>query len=252
MNPREDSRPLVVQEDAPFPPNGFPTMSSDSREVLKRVPLFTHLKDPELAGLSKHLRRRAFHRGTMIFHKDQGGDALYIVESGRVRIFLPSEGGEELTVHVAGAGDVFGELALLDGRPRSASAEALEDAVTYTISREEFQRYLATAPQLAAALIELLSTRLRDLTEYAESLAFLDLEGRLAKALLQMSERYGVRGDGIEIDIDLTQAELATMVGATRERVNRALAAFRAQHLVELRGKKIVLLEPERLRQRIC
>ncbi len=226
-------------------------MSVDTRDLLKRVPLFTHLPEPELTGLSKHLRRRPFHHGTMIFHKDQAGDALYIVDSGRVRIFLPAVGGEELTVDIVNAGEVFGELALLDGHARSASAEALEDTVTYTLSREEFQRYLSTAPQVAAALIELLSNRLRQLTEYAESLVFLDLEARLAKALLQMAEQYGVRTDGIEIDLDLTQTELASMVGATRERVNRALAAFRTQRLVELRGKKIVLLDTERLRQRV-
>ncbi len=233
------------------PSREVPDMPADPQDLLKRVPLFTHLQGAELTGLSKHLRRRAFHRGTVVFHREQAGDALYIIESGRVRIFLPTEGGEELTVDILDPGEVFGELALLDGRPRSATAEAFEDTVVYTISRDEFQRFLVTAPQASAALIELHSTRLRELTEYTESLAFLDLEARLAKALLQMAERYGIRADGIEIDLDLTQTELATMVGATRERVNRALTTFRAQRLVEMRGKKIVLLDPTRLKQRI-
>jgi len=100
-------------------------------------------------------------------------------------------------------------------------------------------------------LVELLSSRLRHVTEYAESLAFLDVHARLARTLLEMSDRYGIRKDGIEIDFDLTQTDLATMVGATRERVNRALAVFRTQGLLELRGKKIVLLDTERLRQRV-
>ncbi len=226
-------------------------MSSDTRELVRRVLLFKHLQEPELTGLSKHLTRRAFHRGTMIFHKDQAGDALYIVESGRVRIFRTSESGKELEVSEAGAGEVFGELALLDGSSRSASVEAVEDTVTYTLNRDEFLRYLATAPQLAVAVIQLLSTRLRALTEYAESLAFLDLEARLARDLLQLGERHGVQADGLEINLDLNQTELATRIGATRERVNRALAAFRSQRLVELRGKKIVLLDLERLKKRI-
>lgn len=224
---------------------------ADSKELLKKASLFSQLSDDTLGDLAAQLRRRAFRRGTIIFHKDQAGDALYVVDSGRIRIFLPTPGGEELTVDVAGPGDVFGELALLDGRPRSASAESLEDAVTFSISREEFQKYLARNPRLAVSLVELLSSRLRHVTEYAESLAFLDVHARLARMLLEMAERYGVQKDGTEIDFDLTQADLGTMVGATRERVNRALAAFRAQGLIELRGRKIVLLDTNRLRQRI-
>lgn len=226
-------------------------MSSDPGLLLKQVPLFAHLTDEVLAGLTTHLRRRPFRRSTIIFHKDQAGDALYIIETGRVRLFVPAAGGEELTVDIAGPGEVFGELALLDGRPRSASAETLEDTVTHTLGRDEFQQHLAATPAFAAALVELLSTRLRHVTDYAESLAYLDVHARVARVLLEMAERYGIKADGIEIDFDLTQAELATMVGATRERVNRALASFRSQGLVELHGKKIVLRDPERLRQRI-
>ncbi len=226
-------------------------MSNDPQDLLKRVSLFKDLSGEVLAGLAPHLRRRAFRKGTMIFHKDQVGDALYIVESGRVRIFLPAEGGEELSVDLLGPGDVFGEMALLDGRPRSASVDTLEDTVTYTLSRDEFQRHLVTAPQLASGLIELLSTRLRHLMQYTETLAFLDVHARIARTLLDLAERYGVKANGIEIDFELTQAELARMVGATRERVNRALASFRTQGLVELRGKKIVILDAKRLSQRI-
>ena len=222
-----------------------------AHEILRRAPLFAGLRPDALDGLAAQLRRHTFKRGTMIFHKDQTGDALYVIESGRVRIFLPTESGTELTVEVSGPGDVFGELALLDGRPRSASAEALEDTTTFTLTREEFKAHLAATPQLAVALIELLSTRLRHVTEYAESLAHLDVHARLARTLLEMADRYGVKRNGIEIDLDLTQADLAAMVGATRERVNRALAAFRAQGLLELRGRKIALLDTTRLRQRI-
>jgi len=223
----------------------------DVHDLLRKVPLFAGLHADALDGLAAQLRRRSFKRSTMIFHKDQAGDALYVIESGRVRIFLPTESGTELTVEVSGPGDVFGELSLLDGRPRSASVEALEDTTAFTLTREEFTAHLAATPQLAIALIELLSTRLRHVTEYAESLAHLDVHARLARTLLEMGDRYGVKRNGIEIDFDLTQADLATMVGATRERVNRALAAFRAQGLLELRGRKIALLDPTRLRQRI-
>lgn len=227
-------------------------MASDLVALLKRVPLFSQLSDEMLAGLGTQLHRRAFRRATMIFHKDQEGDALYIVESGRVRIFRSKEDGKELTIDHKGAGDAFGEMALLDGLPRSASVETEEDTVTYTLSREEFQRHLATSPQLAAAVLAMLSKTLRHLMDYAESLAHLDVPARVAQELLDMAKRYGVKEDGsVLINVNLTQAELARMVGATRERVNRALASFRAQKLVELRGKKIAILDPKRLAERI-
>lgn len=227
-------------------------MSSELSELLKKVSIFSALDEQALSGLASHMRRRTLRKDTIVFHKDQAGDALYLIESGHVRIFLPTESGGELTVDIARPGDVFGELALLDGRSRSASAETIEDTSLYVLAREDFQRFLSATPQFATSLIALLSTRIRQLTEYAESLAFLDIHGRVARALLQAAERHGTKtSNGTEIDFDMTQSELASMIGATRERVNRALTSFRAQGLIELRGKKIVLLDPARLKQRI-
>lgn len=227
-------------------------MADEAGEFLKKVLLFAGLSDDTLRGLAQQLHRRTFRRGTMIFHKDQAGDALYVVASGHVGLFLPTEDGRELTVETAGPADVFGELALLDGRPRSASAKALETTNVYILNRTEFQQYVAATPQFAVGLIELLSNRLRHVTDYAESLAFLDVHARLARELLELAQRHGVKRNGrIEIEFGITQADLATRVGATRERVNRALAAFRQQGLLELRGKRIALLDPARLRRRI-
>ncbi|HLE78340.1 MAG TPA: Crp/Fnr family transcriptional regulator [bacterium] len=226
-------------------------MTGQPVDLLRKVSLFNRLPEADLAKLAGHLRARQYRKNTMLFHKDQPGDTLYVVESGHIRIFLPTATGEELTVDVAGPGDVVGELALLDGRPRSASAQTVEETAVQVLSREDFLQYLTAAPRLAAALLELLSTRLRQITEYAESLAFLDIHGRVAWALLQLAGRHGVDHQGLEIDFDMTQTELASMVGATRERVNRALASFRIQGLIELRGRKIALLDTEKLRQRI-
>jgi len=227
-------------------------MAQEGRALLRRVGLFSALPEEALEVLAPHLRRRTYRRDTMIFHRDQAGDALYIVGEGHVRIFLPGEEGAELTVDLAGPGDVFGELALLDGGARSASAEAVEDAVLYTLTREAFLRALETTPGLAVRLIELLGARLRHVTAYAESLAFLDVQARLARILLDLADRHARGRDGqtVEIGVDLTQSELASMVGATRERVNRALGALRSQGLVALRGRRIFLLDPLRLRQR--
>jgi CRP-like cAMP-binding protein len=226
-------------------------MAGEAVSLLRRAGLFSGLDATMLAGLAPHLRRRAFRKSTMIFHKDQAGDALYIVESGKVRIFLPTEAGDEFSVDVLGPGDVFGEMALLDGQPRSASAIALEDSVVHTLGHAEFQRQLAASPQLASALLAMLSRRLRHVLEYTETLASLDVYGRLARVLLDMAERHGVQDNGIVINVALTQAELATMVGATRERINRALAAFKTQRLIEMRGRKIAVLDQAKLRGRV-
>ena len=226
-------------------------MQPDPVALLRRVVLFGALGDEMLAGLAAHLRRRTFKKDTMLFHEDQAGDALYIVESGRVRIFRSAESGEELTLEVLGPGDVFGEMALLDGLPRSASAATLEDSVLDTLSRDEFQRHLTASPEFASALLAYLSQRVRHVMDYAETLAFLDVYGRVARVLLDLADRYGVKEDGMLINVDLTQAELARMVGATRERVNRALSAFRSQGILQVRGKKIVILDHKRLSGRI-
>jgi CRP/FNR family transcriptional regulator/CRP/FNR family cyclic AMP-dependent transcriptional regulator len=186
----------------------------------------------------------------MIFHRDQTGDALYIIEVGKVRIFLPTESGDEFSVDVLGPGDVFGEMALLDGQPRSASAIALEDTTTQVLGHADFQRHLTASPQFASALLGMLSRRLRHVLDNAEILASLDVYGRLARVLLDMAQRHGLQDKGIVINVALTQQELATMVGATRERINRALGTFKTQRLIEMRGRKIAVLDPTRLRER--
>lgn len=224
---------------------------TDRMALLRRVVLFRTLSDERLAVLEAGLRRHAFRRDTTIFHKGQDGDALYLIESGRVRIFLQTEAGGEHTLALLEQGDFFGELALLDERPRSASAETVEDSVLYALAREDFQRELARAPDLAMALLVAFSARQRRMTEHTESLALLDVYGRLAHVLLDMAEQHGHQEDGLVIDLQVTQAELARMIGATRERINRALAAFKAQGLIQMRGRTIVITNPQRLRARM-
>jgi CRP-like cAMP-binding protein len=227
-----------------------PTPAPD--ELLKRVPLFSALTDEDRGVLARRLQRRAFRAGVAIFHKEQTGDALYVVETGRVRLYVPTEGGEEFTVDLAGPGDVFGEMALLDGLPRSASAETLEKTTMLVLSRDDFLRQMESTPSLAVAIVAMVSRRLRNTLEYAESLAFHDLHARVARALFGLAQRYGAKvTKGVEIELELTQSDLARMVAATRERVNRTLASFRDQGLLEVRGRKIVLLNPEKLRERI-
>jgi CRP/FNR family cyclic AMP-dependent transcriptional regulator len=220
-------------------------------QLLRRVPLFANLPDRELEALASSLGKRTFGKGMIIFHGGSLGQTLYIIESGLVRIFSLSESGQELTVNLYGPGQVFGEMALLDRGPRSAGALCMERTVTYTLHRDVFERCLERTPALARGLIELLIDRLRYSTSCLESLAFLDVYGRVAGKLLELGRRHGHQGNGIEIDLRLTQGELATWVAASRESVNKVLSSFRDLGLIAVDSQGITILDWRGLEDRV-
>jgi CRP-like cAMP-binding protein len=219
--------------------------------ILRNVALFAGLSDEELEVLAGCLGRRTFGKGMIIFHKGGFGQTLYIIESGKVRIFILSESGQEISVNIYGPGEVFGELSLLDGLPRSAGAVTLEKTVTLTLRRDDFLPLLEACPGMARGIIEVLGTRLRYTTAYAENLSFLDVYGRVAAKLLELADRYGVEKEGIEIGLRLTQAELATWVAATRESVNKVLGTYRDQGLIAVEGQRITILDRKGLERRV-
>jgi CRP/FNR family transcriptional regulator len=224
-------------------------------EALRKIPLFAGLADAELEALGGCLVKRTFGKGVFIFHKDSPGHTLYLIESGHVRIFIISEAGQEISLNVYGPGEVIGELGFLDGRPRSASAVAMEPTITQALRREDFIGRLEACPRLAVHLLEILASRLRYTTAYAEGLAFLDVNGRVAARLLELADRFGARspdGCGQELDLHLTQAELASWVASSRETVNKALTGFREQGLIELAGQKITVLDRQGLWQKVA
>ncbi len=218
--------------------------------ALRSVPFFAGLSDQELQALADSLENRTFGKGAIIFHKHSPGDTMYIIESGKVRIFILSESGQEISVNVYGPGDIFGELAILDGRPRSAGAVALERTETLVLHRNDFLRHLKAHPEMAQSIIQMLSARLRYTTAYVESLAFLSVQERVAAKILELADRYGTKAEGIDIGVQLTQAELAGLVGATRESVNKALGSLRDQGLIRLEGHRITILDRSGLERR--
>jgi len=220
-------------------------------ELLRSIPLFTSLPDHELEALGRSLGKRTFGKGMIIFHRDSPGQTLYIIESGLVRIFSLSESGQEITVNLYGPGELFGEMAVLDGLPRSAGALCMERTVTYTLHRDLFLDCLARNPAQAQGVIELLSQRLRYTTYYLENLAFLDVYGRVATKLLELDERFKGKGRDRGFDLRLTQGELATWVAASRESVNKVLSQFRDQGLIGADGQVIIILDRDGLRDRI-
>ncbi|MGD9048644.1 MAG: Crp/Fnr family transcriptional regulator [Anaerolineae bacterium] len=212
-------------------------------DMLSRVTLFSRLTGQELEAVAGKLGKRTFGKDTIIFHKGSPGRSLYIIESGRVRIFLLSRSGQEIWVNVYGPGDVFGELALLDGLPRSAGAMVLEKTVVYTLYRDDFSACVEAYPRMARSIIAELCARLRYTTDYVEHLAFLDASSRVAVKLLELVGGDGLPAESTEIDLQLTQTELAFWIGARRETVNKVLASYREQGLIDVDGRKITILD---------
>jgi CRP/FNR family cyclic AMP-dependent transcriptional regulator len=220
--------------------------------ALRQVPLFAELPPERIQELAQMVRRRTYHRGETIFHKGDPGSGLYLLTAGQVKIVLPSETGEEALLAVLEAGDFFGELALFDGLPRSATVVAVQNAEVLVLHRDDFLGFVARNPEVAIALFGVLSRRLRAADELIQDAVFLDVPGRLAKRLLELAERHGRQTpQGIAIELKLTQQDLAAMIGATRESVNKHLGWMRDRRLIALDRQRITVLRPDELRKRI-
>lgn len=214
-------------------------------ETLSRCRLFSGMEAASLTSLARSLRTRRFRRGEVLFHQGDPGDALFIVLSGAVKIVLPSEEGDEAILATLQRGDFLGELALLDGAERSATAIALEPAETLVLPRDRFRELIGNEPALRDGLLAGLAAELRRLTLHVGELHFLDLTGRLAARFVRLAEEQGqARPDGtIVLDAPLTQSDLASMIGATRQSVNKLLGTFVDDGLVRLDRDAIVILD---------
>jgi CRP/FNR family transcriptional regulator, cyclic AMP receptor protein len=220
-------------------------------EVLAKVPLFAGLPDEERERLGTLLRSRRYARGEVIFLEGDEGTALCLIAEGRIRIQLTGTDGREVVINVYGPGDFFGELALLDGEPRSADAIAQDASLVYWLQRDDFARYLDSHPRAAMTMLASLSRRLRHTTRVVQDATFRDVPARLARVLLDLAARNGEAIEpGIRIESKLTQGELAAMVGASRETVNRALRGFEQRGLIRWEANRILIAEPEKLRTR--
>ena len=219
---------------------------SGEEELVLDVPLLARLPEAEVRALASHGQVHEHRPGTVIFQQGDPGDSLHIVVEGSIRIVVLSASGVEATVALLGPGECVGDLALLDGRPRSASAIAARPTKTLVVTREAFRRWLGERPLAALALLETLSLRVRRTDEALADLAFLDLRQRLAKRLLDLAARYpeegGPSADGVRIRI--TQAELASMLGVSRESVNKQLNAFAREGWIGL-GRGVVTLKDQ-------
>lgn len=218
-----------------------------------QVSLFSTLDPDALRELASAARRRGFRAGEVIFHRDDSGQVLYVIREGKVKICINSPDGHEVVLAVFGPGDYFGELALLDGQPRSASAVAIDLVEVYALQRSDFINIVIHHPRIAIQVMNVLSQRLRQTDAMIEDLLFLDVHGRVAKKLLDLADLHGVRTvDGVRIDMKLTQSDLAALVGASRESVNKVLGYFVDKHFISTEKRKITILRLAELRRRIC
>ncbi len=221
-----------------------------ARDALRGCGLFGAADDAAIDTLVRVLRVRRFRRGETIFHQGDPGDALFVLASGSVKVVLPSdEGAEPAIVAILGPGEFFGELAILDGAPHSATIVAVEATETLVLHRDAFLALIDSDAGLRRALLASLATEIRRLTGHVEDLHFLDLPGRLASRIVRLSEAAGSRDpDGsVRIPWPYTQSELAGMIGGSRQSVNRLLAELADQGLVRVERDQLVVPDTERL-----
>ena len=222
-------------------------------DFLAGISLFRGLEPGTLEELATLMTYRAFGKGMTLFHQDMPGTTLYLISDGYVRTYSIGQTGQEFTFWIYGPGEVFGELSLLDqGGYHSATCTTLTPIKTWLLSKENLFSILRRHPPLMLRFLGLISHRVRIATRKAEVMAFQDVQGRLAYEMLSLVERSAfATEEDIAIEVPLTQNELASMVGATRESVNKALALLRSQNLIKLSGANIVICDAQGLRQMI-
>ncbi|MBI4317364.1 MAG: cyclic nucleotide-binding domain-containing protein [Chloroflexi bacterium] len=216
-------------------------------ELLARTSLFASLPAKELQGLASRMRLRRFKKGATILHAHEPSASFFLIRSGTVKVARGLVTGDEAVINILGPGEFFGELALLEGQSSGSTVVALQEAEILVLSREVFLSCLQAYPSAASAAIGLLSERIRRLSDQLEEAYALELPQRLARRLLALGSAHGKKTDeGLVIDLPLTQSELAGMVGASRQRVNRLLAEWQDRRLLRLGSYgRMTLLRPD-------
>jgi CRP-like cAMP-binding protein len=220
-----------------------------SLAAVRQVQLFRTLDEAQLQKVSRLLKERRYRKGEIIFHQDDPGGYLYIISTGRVRIYVAGPDGREVTLRIYGPDSNFGELSVIDGEARSASAAALDDVTTYVLYREDFLNLLRENFALVQHILTILAERVRYTTNYSEQLAFLSAPGRVAALLMRLAGAEAAVQPPIRLE--LSQQELADFANTTREWVNRALHDFADEGLVRVERRAVVILNPDGLLARM-
>lgn len=220
-------------------------------DVVRRAALFAALDDGDVSALRSTMSTTRLQRGEVLFREGQRGDRLYVIVTGKIKLGRSSTDGRENLMAILGPGEMFGELSLFDPGPRTATATAVADTELIGMGNESLHEYLKDRPAVSLALLGALARRLRRTNDSVADLVFTDVPGRVAKALLELSGRFGRPvEEGVMVAHDLTQEELAQLVGASRETVNKALADFATRGWIKLEARAVLLLDVDRLRRR--
>ena len=220
-------------------------------EVLSKAGLFQGVALEAAEALAGSLHEADYLRGDSVFVEGEEGDTLYIVLAGKIKIGRKAADGRENMLSVMGPSDMFGELSLFDPGPRTATATVVTDARLAALSHSSLRPWITDRPEIAEQLLRVLARRLRRTNDALADLIFTDVPGRVAKALLQLAERFGSQeDDGLHVRHDLTQEELAQLVGASRETVNKALADFASRGWLRVDSRAVTIVDADRLARR--
>ena len=219
----------------------------DTRNLLSYIQLFEGLAPAQLDWIAQHAHRRNFEAGRNVMTIEQPGEAVYIILHGTVKIHI-EQGERDVILAIRGAGDLLGEMSLIDSIGRSASVVTLETSLMLWMDKTSFNYMLDNFPPVARNLVKILSARVRLSNQLIQALATLDVNGRVARQLLAFAEKYGREKDGVtQIRITLTQGDIADLVGASRKRVNQAMVSFKEQGLIDDLDGRIAIKDGEGL-----
>ena len=233
----------------PDTPASGPPVGSTLTELLGRIWIFQGLAEPERACLAGLARVRRYRARESVVEKGDRARELFVLLRGRAKVLTRGAEGTDTALNVMGPGQVFGEVALLDGQPRSATVIALEECEVAVIDLQAFRDFLAASPSVAFELLGVLARRVRELSARLEDRAFLDVPARLAKQLLWLAENHGERtAVGAQIEVRLSQQELGELIGATRESVNKHLSEWTRNGVLKQVRDRIELLDLDALR----
>ena len=225
--------------------------NSELVEIIHRAPLFIALDDDSANALRKSMDEVKLSRGQTLFSEGDQAERLYVIGEGKIKLGTVSADGRENLLSILGPGDMFGELSLFDSGPRTASAIAVTDSKVLALGQEKVIPWVREHPEVSLQLLARLATRLRRTNEVVGDLVFSDVPGRVAKALIDLGVKFDEkREEGLYVNHDLTQEELAQLVGASRETVNKALADFAQRGWLRLDGRSVLILDYERLLKR--
>jgi CRP/FNR family cyclic AMP-dependent transcriptional regulator len=220
-------------------------------EILSRAGIFQGVESTAVNALIEQLESVTFPRGTTIFDEGEPGDRLFIIINGKVKLARHAPDGRENLLTIMGPSDMFGELSIFDPGPRTSAAVCVTEVTTATMDSQMLHDWISDHPEISEQLLRVLARRLRRTNNALADLIFTDVPGRVAKALLQLANRFGVQeGGSLRVHHDLTQEEIAQLVGASRETVNKALAEFAHRGWIRLEGKSVLISDTERLAKR--